>query len=647
MKKYFFVLAAVIISNQLIAQDSSGKVLDEAVVTANKFEQKQSQTGKVVTVISRQDLEKNSGKTIGELLNTVAGVTIIGTNNVLGTNNTTSIRGASAGNSLILVNGIPLNDPSVNTNYFDLNYFSIDQIERIEILKGGQSTLYGSDAVAGVVNIILKKPVAGRIKLNGQLTAGSYSTFKQNAGISGGKDQVSYLLNYTHVSSKGFSAAYDENNTGAFDKDGFDQHVINTRLGFAISKKIKLEVSGVYSYYKTDLDASAFTDEGDYTVKNDNAQGGAALTYEHNHGLLRFTYNFNYAEREYQDDSTFKSSPYIDYAESRYIGRTHYAELYNTWKWAHGELLAGADYRLNNTDQYYFSTGMFGPYAPPAWKAKTNQVSPYTLFIFRHNGFTGEAGARLNIHSEYGSNFTYSLNPSYKINKNVKLFLNLYSVFKTPTLYQLFDPSAGNKDLNPETGIIQEAGIEVLSAKKIFFRVTGFYGKTKDAITYTYNPSTFESRYMNVSKQKNYGVETEFNVTVGKVTGSANYTYTDGKIKSRFDGTGVDINKDTIYYNLYRIPKHAINLSLGIQATKSLFVSSRLHSVSKREEFIYGDTPEALKSYATLDLYGEYKFGSKTKIFLDLKNITDKKYFDLLGYNSRRFNFTGGVSFTL
>jgi vitamin B12 transporter len=175
----------------------------------------------------------------------------------------------------------------------------------------------------------------------------------------------------------------------------------------------------------------------------------------------------------------------------------------------------------------------------------------------------------------------------------------------------------------------------------------GFYRTTKDAIAYTYNPSTFESKYLNVSKQTNYGAELEAGYTAGKLNISANYTYTNGKITAAFDGTGTALGKDTSYFNLYRIPKHTINLNAGMQLTKTLFISTQIHSVSKREEFIYGASPEALKSYTTINFYSEYKFSKQLKLFLDLKNITNKEYFDISGYNSRRFNFTTGVSFQL
>ena len=135
------------------------------------------------------------------------------------------------------------------------------------------------------------------------------------------------------------------------------------------------------------------------------------------------------------------------------------------------------------------------------------QFSPYASAVYKNGkGFTCGVGGRLNLHSEYGSNFTFNINPSYLINNKVKLFANLYSSFKTPTLYQLFDPSAGNIDLDPEKGIIGETG-KIFCNKSFRARVVGFYRHTKDAIVYTYNPSTFATKYINVSKQKNYGVE--------------------------------------------------------------------------------------------------------------------------------------------
>ncbi|MBL7725321.1 MAG: TonB-dependent receptor [Chitinophagaceae bacterium] len=646
MKRHFFVLAAVIFSTQLRAQQDTTS-LSEVVITTNKYPKKQSETGKVVTTISREQLERSGGKTLPELLNTVTGTVIIGANNAPGTNQTVNIRGASAGNVLILLDGIPVNDPSVITNYFDVNFLPLDQIERIEILKGGQSTLYGSDAVAGVINIILKKTSAKKANVYGTFAGGSFNTLRQNIGFNGRGNKADYSLNYTHLSNDGFSAAHDSSGSANFDNDGFNQHAVNGRLGFDLSKTIKMSLSGTYSNYKTDIDASAYTDDRDFTSESNNKQFSAGLLHYFSNGSIHLNYNYNRVERSYLDDSSHKSNLFASYSKSNYVGRTHYAELYGNWKLKNWEILTGADFRSNNTDQWYWSTGIFGPFNQPALNARAKQISPYGSVVYKINGLNVELGGRFNEHSEYGSNLTFTFNPSFLVKKKAKVFANLYSAYKTPTLYQLFDAYAGNADLVPEKGIIAEAGAELIAGNPFSARLVGFYRKTTDAIVYTFNPSTFQSRYLNVSEQTNYGFETELSYVKKIFSINANYTYTNGKTTSPYDGTGSPLGKDTSYYNLYRIPKHAINLSAGIQLSKEFFVSTHFRSFSKREEFIYGSSPEKIDAYAVVDLYSEYKFGKALRIFLDLKNITNKVYFDIPGYNARRFNFIAGLSFHL
>lgn len=647
MKKHFFVLAAVIISNQLIAQDTARLQLDEVVVTANKYEQKQSTTGKVLNIISRQQLERSGGKTLSEVLNTLPGLTMIGANNVLGTNQNISIRGASAGNVLLLIDGIPVNDPSAITNYYDLNFINIDQVERIEVLKGGQSTLYGSDAVAGAINVILKK-ADKKITVFGGVTGGSYNTLKESIGFGGQQKNTHFSINYTHQSSDGFSAATDKNKVGGFDNDGFKQHALNGRFGFSPAKNLKINFTGTYNNYFADLDAAAFTDEKDYTVKNDNKQLGASAVYTLKKTTIHLNYNFNHVIRRYNDDSLYQSSPYSKFARSSYTGRTQFAELYGNWKINNFELLIGADYRWNNTDQWYWSTGAFGPYAPPALHAEMKQVSPYlTLAYNQDNGFGAEIGGRYNDHSVYGNNVSFNFNPFFVIKDKAKLFANIYSAFKTPTLYQLYDQSIGNSSLTPEKSTVAEAGVEFLSLKKLNARVVGFYRQAKDAILYTFNPSTFAGKYLNASKQTNYGIELEGGFAHKKVSITANYTYTNGKTTAAFDGTGAPLSKDTTYYNLYRIPKHTIHIDFGVQATPTIYCSIKSRSASKREEYVYGAAAETLKAYVVFDVYGEYKMGKETRLFLEINNIAGNKYVDILGYNTRGFNFNTGINFRL
>ncbi|MBM3432371.1 MAG: TonB-dependent receptor [Bacteroidetes bacterium] len=646
MKKYFLFLAALVGTHLLFAQIDT-TTLETAVVTATKFERKQSETGKVLSVIDRATLERNGGKTLGEMLNTVAGVQIIGANNNPGTNNLVTIRGAAAGNTLILLDGIPVNDPSVITNYFDINFIPMDQIERIEILKGGQSTLYGSDAVAGVINIISRKPGEKKIGVNGLFSYGSWETLSQQIGVGGRTRGFNYNIQYAHTNSEGFSSARDSSGTLAFGNNGFDQHVLNSQFQFQLAPGWELQLQHRYSRYQVDLDAAGFTDERDYTSDNYNSQYGIGLSRRHRFGQIRLNYLFNRARRDYLDDSMYKSSPWIDRIESRYVGNTHFIEGYGQWKLKGVELLTGADVRINQTDQWYWSTGPFGPYAPAPLEASMKQLSPYASLLMRKGKWNGELGARVNLHSEYGSNFSFTFNPAYRMNESLRSFVNLYTAFKTPTLYQLFDAFAGNSALQPEQSLVAEAGVEWRKANGLLTRIVGFYRNTEDAIVYTFSPTTFIAAYKNVSRQTNYGVEMELSYQWGKWNLQTNYTYTNGSIRAAYDGTGAPIGKDTSYFNLYRIPKHAWFGELGYRLSKSIFVQTQLRYMGEREEFIYGDKPAILNGYALVDLYGEYKLNDKARLFLDLKNVTDVVYEDIRGYNTRRRNFVVGFRFSL
>jgi vitamin B12 transporter len=386
----------------------------------------------------------------------VAGVTVPGANNNLGSNQTISIRGASAGNVLILLDGVPVNDPSVISNYFDINLLSIDQIERIEILKGGQSTLYGSDAVAGVVNIISRKITSQSTKptINASVAGGSFNTLRSSAGLTGRLDKLTYLTQFSTIQSRGFSAAADTLGTRDFDKDKYEQNTARAQVGYKASANSTLSAGVLYSRYKTDLDAAAFEDEKDFVATNTNKQVNASWKKNNATGALNLLYQYNWVERDYLDDSSYVSNIFATFSKSNYIGRTHYAEINASKIFSNWELLLGIDFRHNSTTQDYYSTGAWGPYTSPTLKAWMAQLSGFASAVYKKNDLTVELGGRVNKHSEYGNNATFTFNPAYRLSKQVRVFGNIYSAFKTPTLYQLFDPYSGNDSLTPEKGLI-------------------------------------------------------------------------------------------------------------------------------------------------------------------------------------------------
>ncbi|MFT4031429.1 MAG: TonB-dependent receptor plug domain-containing protein, partial [Siphonobacter sp.] len=199
-----FTILFSLFSVSVWAQDEKpGKSLDEVTVTANRIDQKLSHTGKVVTVLSDSVLSKYSTQSIGELLARQVGFMVVGAQGPLGTNQDVYLRGASTGNLLILLDGLPVYDPSGTSPTFDLNLIPVADCDRIEILRGAQSTLYGSDAVAGVINIFTKKAEGKRLGGTVALQAGSYGTFRGTVGIHASSEKGYVNVQYTRLRSDG------------------------------------------------------------------------------------------------------------------------------------------------------------------------------------------------------------------------------------------------------------------------------------------------------------------------------------------------------------------------------------------------------------------------------------------------------------
>lgn len=644
-KWFFFMLLAG--GQTAFAQESGDstykKQLDEVVVTATRYPVKQSLTGKVLDVITRDQLDKNEGRPLTEILNEQAGVVIIGAQNTPGSEQDVFLQGASTGTTLILIDGIPAYDPSGITTNFDLNLINTDEIERVEILKGSQSTLYGSDAVAGVINVILKKGSDKPFHASLGAAAGSLSTFKGTAGIDGKIGQTAYNLQYTKFRSDGLSDAYDSTGKANFDKDGFNEDIVLANVSQQLSDAFRLRSNFQYSHYDHGLDAGAYTDDPNYTTSSKNIQAGIGVDYKLRAGMIHFNYNYNTVTRNYLDDSAMEIAQGGSFSQSSYTGRSHFAEVYTSLSLSrHADLLAGIDYRnqrISETNvylsQYYSSISALG-----IDSVKVRQGAGYISLLLKElGGFNFGAGIRYNSFNKYGNVVTYSVDPSYVINDRLKLFANLSSGFSAPTLYQLYSPYRDPYGkLKPEKTESLEAGVQY---SRRYFNVRGvfFQRHTTDEVIFTFDGANPNGFYINQDSQNDHGVELEASGQAGNWSFSANYTYTTGK------GTTLSNGKDSSFYNLYRQPKNLLNLKTGWQTTPRLYLSLSLRTVGKRIEAVYGGAPVGIPSYFTVNGYAEYKVARTWKFFVDLENLTNRQYFDIPGFNSKRFTFMAGINF--
>ncbi len=642
MKKKIFIAAAVVISSQYVqAQDTTvAKQLDELIVTATKFQQKQSTTGKVVTVIDQAALQRNAGKTLTEIINYQAGIFINGANNSFGTNQDVYLRGASTGNTLILIDGVPVGDPSQSNNTFDLNNIACGQVERIEILKGAQSTLWGSDAVAGVINIITKQSGKNKITPSALISYGSYNTLRGNAGINGSVKKFTYNLGYNFTNSKGLSAAYDSTGTNGFDDDKFTQSNVQANFRYKINNRFAVKSLHSFAKYKANIDAGAFKDDKDNVVDNKNILNNIELSYTVLKLQLHLSQTFIKAERIYTDDSASVGG-FAKYSKGNYTGNSAITELYgNIFLAKKLSLVSGLQRIGQKTDQRYLSLSSFGPFETALGdSAKASNFSFYnSLLLTGVKGFNVEAGFRFNKHSIYGSNTTFTFNPSYNIDDDTKVFINISSAYKIPSLYQLYS-EYGNKNLKPEKSNNYELGVQVFSNnKKNTYRVVGFKRHIKDLIIFYTDPVTYDSKYINRDEQHDYGFEVESSIAIGKKGNwTNNFTYADGEGK----------NDNVKIKNLFRRPNFTLNSVLTLQPAKGFTVMPSFRFVGTRLKGAYDAGPEQMPQYYTIDCYAGYEFAKNFRFFVDVRNITNQQYFDVVGYNSRKFNVTTGLSFSL
>lgn len=617
-KQKFYAIAGLGLAQLMLlapafAQD--GKSLDEVVILATKNDQKQNQTGKVVNIISREQLERSAGKTLPELLSEQAGIIVGGATSNQGLNKGLFIRGAGSAYAVVLIDGIPVANPSGAGSAFDLRMFGIDQIDHIEIIKGGQSTIYGSDAVAGVINIITKKGSTDVSSVFGNATAGSYDTYKGTIGINSNVSGFSYNIGYTQAKTAGISEAADSIGNGApFEKDGNRTAALNANFSLQATNALSISPFFRYFYGRYDFDGGSFIDNPGNRYKTKHYNAGLNTQYKFETGKINLNYSY---ETTWNDTKN-------QYGVSQSEGKMNLIDLYYSQQLGdHLTLLVGLDNRLTKLEGSY--------------RAEANLFSTYaSVFLHDLKGFNLEVGGRYNNHDEYGDNYTYSVTPSFDVARFIKVFGTVSTNFKAPTLDMLFGLYGANLNLKPESSQNYEAGFALkTNDNNLSLRLSAFHRDLTDAIVYG------NAGYINQLSQKAKGFELEPRVKYKQFTATGFYAYVEG---SEFNF----VNNQT-ENTLFRRPKHTVGVNLGLQATKNLFVSTNFKHLGKRTDGDFDfNNPHVvtMPAFSLVDIYGEYKvYKSQLRLFVDLKNIFDAQYNEYYGYNAMGFNMNAGLAF--
>ncbi len=619
-------------TNQSQNKEDQKKLEYEVTVTANRVETPLAETAATVTVLKRSDLENLQKTTVLEALEEVTGLTF-SQNGPAGSQAALYVRGANPEHTKVLIDGMELNDPITPGRTFDMGLLLIESIDRIEIVRGPQSTLFGSDAMGGVINIITRTD-QGRPQLRFSTQEGSYNTLTGNAELSGGTGDVSYSLGTTYYNSEGFSAAgkqYQDNT----ENDGYRNLSLSGKLGFHLSNHfdIHIGIRNINSRLEADTGGGDFGDDPNYVQNYDSLQlfGSAKGLFMRNRWESRLSLSYLDYDRKHENP--------IDDQHPTDSDRSHYQSNLFKLDWqnqifAHETqtLTLGAEYWNERGESEYYSESMWGPFESKFPEKQAHNFGVYLQDQVRLAGqFFAAFGARYDNHDQAGGAFTYRLAPAYTPDRSgTRLKATLGSGFKAPTLYQLYAPASGwgpigNDNLKPEKSIGWDAGIEQeLWNRSLVLGALYFSNTFKELIDFD-----FVHGYHNVGKASTQGGE--FFVRAYPTSDlllAAEYTLTETK--------NVDTGE-----KLLRRPRHKFVAKLSSTFLRKGHFGANLIFIGDREDIVFEDFQESrvtLDSYALLNLAAAYDVLPFLRVFLRMDNILDQEYEMIKGYGTPGFS---------
>ena len=620
------------------AQEKKMEQLEEIVISATKFELKKENTGKVIYKISQKDIQRNAGKSVIELLNNVLGIEIRGVNSNPGEPRSTYIRGGRSRQALVLIDGIPLSDPTGIEQSYDLRLISLNQIESIEILKGASSTLYGSGAGTGVINIILKKASENNVSGVYEVSLGTNATSKnstsnlndknQNISINGTLDKLKYNAFFNITGNSGFSSA-KSTLTIPFEEDTYSSNNGFLKLGYEFNTQLRMDAFLNYDEFDYTFDAGAFNDSDVNLGNQEQFRIGIRPRLKYKKGEVFLNASINSLDRSFESFNSFSGGTNVFI----YKGTSVNLDFVNKYEFTKNfQLITGINYQKHENE----SISDFGNIDPDL--ANFNVVDPYVSAVYITDfGLSINAGSRLNIHSNYGNNFVYDTNLAFGIVKNETINLKLISSYSTafiaPSLYQLFS-DYGATNLAPETNRTFEFGFDSKLGKQWALSAVYYNRLEENKVIFLNLPTPPYGMYANALETIDVsGIEADVTFTISEeLITTVGYAF-------------VDKTSDIDY-----IPKNKLTASFVVNPIKNLAISTMFKNVGKRSLFdAFGSFGEAgkdviLPSYSLLDMNVNYKvLEGKVLFFGSITNLLNEEYEETIGFNTRGRNFKMGI----
>ena len=634
-----FIMLASILSYGQEKDSLQVYELKEVVVSDTKFAQSKEKSGKVIEVITAEDLKTKQGQNLSMILSQVAGIEVNGNQSANGKNQGVYIRGGRNRQVAIYIDGVPVVDASGINLEYDLRLIPTEQIEKIEILKGSSSVLYGTGAATGVINITLKKSVDKKVSGNAYWNVGTQNdsdkkdvdanAFSQGLSINGKVSKFNYLTSINSTETKGFSEAKGEN----FEDDTFSRVNIMQKFGFQFNEKLNFNVFGNYDAIRNTFDntysgTSSSNDDLNNNSFSEQFRLGLQTVYKYKKGEFNLNANGGKIEREIFLTNTWAGG--ID--SYNYSSRNANIDLTNKYN------ISSEFYIITGLQSQYYDMEQLDNYTNVTNEmAHFNTVDPYATLVYNSNfGFNMNVGGRMNIHSDYGSHFVYNVNPSYNF-KNIplKVLASYSTAYITPSLYQLFGPY-GNIELEPEDNSTAELGFETKLLKEmITLNVVGFYRNEVNKVDFFTDTTTWTSFYDNFDNEinaKGYETNVIFKLSE-KFISRANYTFT-------------QVEEQVNRY----IPKHKVNINWQYTFSERLNTSIDFQYLSERNDAYFDSSTFAtekviLDSYSIFNANVNYQLiKNRLSVFGSVTNLLNEEFVEAIGYNTRGRNFKLGLN---
>ena len=619
------------------AQVDSTKIytLSDIVITATRTNASTLELANSITVIDSAEIEQKKKNTVLDLLKTEYGVNIVQQGS-FGSLSNIFTRGAGSGHTLILLDGVEVNMPNDPGGTFDFANLSADNIERIEILRGPQSTLYGSDALAGVINIISRRGI-GKPKFFLSTEGGSYNSFKGLLGLNGSYDFLNYSIAFSRTKTDGFSSSSGDDN---LEKDGASSYSISSKLGADITEELDLNL--IFHFTKADVDydqfGGQFGDDPTYVFNLEESAFRTEGKYSAFDGIWEQVLGVSLFRnlRKYSNDAYV-----MDASRAFYDGRKIKIDWQNNFYLSPANTLTfGVETEKEEAETEYYVFSETFPFESILPLSTSGTTGVYLQDQFKLNNFFTAGGIRYDNHQRFGSIVTYRFAPAFIIwETGTKLKATIGNGFKTPSLYYLFDPSFGNPDLEPEKSFGWDAGIEQHFADgKGSVGLTYFKNFFDDLFGFNANFKT-----INIGKAESSGIEFFFSAKpVNEFHLKTNFTYTDSRNKSE---NSPDFNKQLI-----RRPKFKISASINYHPADNVNFNTEIIHAGKREDLNFSVFPVQrvrLESYTTVNISAAYNIISNIQLYGRVENLFDTEYEEVLGYNTPGLSGYAGVKFSL